>query len=403
MTTRLRIGKAEFIALMAMMSAMTAFSIDSMLPALPEIAAELSPDAPNAAQLILSSFLVGLGIGTFVTGPISDAFGRKPVVYAGCAVYVVGAALAYSGQSLEMVLAARVMQGLGMSGPRVVTMAIIRDLFAGRQMAKIVSFVMIVFTLVPAVAPLLGALVIDIAGWRGIFVSFLIFCSVLVVWLFLRLDETLPRNERRPFSGAAIFSAIREMFSIPMVTLSVILQTLCFGVLFSGLTTVQQIYDITFDRAESFPMWFAIVAVFAGSASFINAMLVVRLGMRLIVSAMLLAQLFFSGVMIVLTYMPPPDPVYFYLFVFWQFSLFFMAGLTIGNLNALALEPIGHIAGTAASVMSGIATVGAMLFAVPIGLTFDGTPRTTAIGIFLLVVVAVAVMQPMRKLERVRG
>ncbi len=403
MGSDLRIGRAEFVALMAMMTAMTAFSIDSMLPALPEIAAELSPDAPNAAQLILSSFLVGMGIGTFFTGPLSDAFGRKPVIYAGGAIYIVAAALAWAAQTLELVLAARFLQGIGMAGPRIVTLAIIRDLFAGRQMARLVSIVMIIFTLVPAVAPLLGAFVIDFAGWRGIFVSFVIFCVVVLTWMTFRLDETLPPAQRRPFIPQAILAALREMMGIAMVRIVLVVQTLCLGMLFGALNSVQPIYEVTFGRAETFPFWFAVVAICAGSASFVNARLVVRVGMRRMVTATLLSQLFLSLAMIVLTFLDLPGPLYFYLFVFWQFTLFAMAGLTLGNLNALAMEPLGHIAGTAASVIGGVSTVGAMLFAVPIGLAFDGTPRPAAIGIFVLVAISTALMRPLHRLERQAG
>lgn len=400
MSSDLRIGRVEFVALMAMMTAMTAFSIDSMLPALPEIAAELSPDAPNAAQLILSSFLVGMGIGTFFTGPLSDAFGRKPIIYAGGAIYIVAAVLAWVAQTLELVLAARFLQGVGMAGPRIVTLAIIRDLFAGRQMAKLVSIVMMIFTLVPAVAPLLGAFVIDLAGWRGIFVSFVLFCVTVLTWMTFRLDETLPRANRRPFKAGVILAAIREMMGSPMVRIVLVVQTLCLGMLFGALNSVQPIYEVTFGRAESFPYWFALVATCAGGASFVNAKLVVRVGMRLMVTATLLSQLFLSLAMIVLTLLDLPDPLYFHLFVFWQFTLFAMAGLTLGNLNALAMEPLGHIAGTAASVIGGVSTVGAMLFAVPIGLAFDGTPRPVAIGVFVLVVVCTALMHPLHRLER---
>lgn len=396
-------GRAEFIGLMAMMSAMTAFSIDAMLPAMPEIAAELSPDAPNYAQLIITSFVAGMGLGTFFTGPLSDAFGRKPVVYVGCALYILGAALAWFGTSLELVLAARFLQGLGMAGPRIVSMAIIRDLFAGRQMAKLVSIVMIIFTLAPAIAPLLGSFIIDLTSWRGIFGAFILFCLILLGWFALRLDETLAPEARRPFRPKLIWSGFKEMTGMPMVMLSLAVQTLAFGVLFGTLSSVQPIYDITFGRAESFPFWFGVVSLMAGSASFFNALLVVRLGMRFLVMVILWVQLAISALMILLTFMPPADPYYFFAFVFWQFSLFFMAGMTLGNLNALAMEPLGHIAGTAASVLMGLATVGAIIIAIPMGLLFDGTPRPMALLIFALCLLAVFLVQKMRKLERVSG
>lgn len=395
--SKIRMSKAEFIGLMAMMFAMTAFSIDAMLPALPQIGQELSPDNLNAAQLILTSFVLGMGIGTFFTGPLSDSFGRKPVIYAGIALYMVGAVLAWVAQTLEWVLAARLVQGLGIAGPRIVSIAIIRDLFSGRQMAKLVSIVMMIFTLVPAIAPLIGAAIIGITGWRGIFAAFIIFACLVTGWFGLRLEETLPKADRRPFEASKLKSALKDMLSYPVVRSVILVQTLCFAVLFAALSSVQPIYDITFQRAESFPYWFGLVAILAGSASILNAMLVVRLGMQLLTTVTLMVQVGLSGGMILLTALPLSLDLYFALFVVWQFSLFAMAGLTLGNLNAMAMEPLGHIAGLAASILGGTSTVFAMVFAIPIGLAFDGTPRPAAIGVFLLCIVALVLML---KLER---
>lgn len=385
-------SKSEFIGLMAMMFAMTAFSIDAMLPALPEIGRELSPDNLNAAQLILTSFVLGMGIGTFFTGPLSDSFGRKPVIYAGIALYMVGAVLAWAAQTLELVLAARLVQGLGIAGPRVVSIAIIRDLYSGRQMAKLVSLVMMIFTLVPAIAPLIGAGIIVFTGWRGIFAAFIVFALIVTLWFGTRLEETLPKSARRPFEANKLLAALKDMLSHSMVRTALVVQTLCFAVLFAALSSIQQIYDVTFARADSFPLWFGFVAVLAGSASILNAVLVVRLGMQFLTTVTLAVQVVLSAGMILLTTLGLPDGVYFGLFVFWQFSLFAMAGLTLGNLNAMAMEPLGHIAGLAASILGGTSTVFAMMFAIPIGLAFDGTPRPAATGIFLLAAVALVLM-----------
>ena len=401
--SEIRMSKAEFIGLMAMMFAMTAFSIDAMLPALPQIGEELSPENLNAAQLILTAFVLGMGIGTFFTGPLSDSFGRKPVIYAGIVLYMVGAVLAWAAQTLELVLAARLVQGLGIAGPRVVSIAIIRDLYSGRQMAKLVSIVMMIFTLVPAIAPLIGAGIIALTGWRGIFAAFIIFAFLVTGWFGLRLEETLPKAERRPFEAGKLKGALKDMLSYPVVRSVIIVQTLCFAVLFAALSSVQQIYDITFQRAESFPYWFGLVAILAGSASIVNAMLVVRLGMQFLTTVTLVLQVALSACMILLTFLSLPVDVYFGLFVFWQFSLFAMAGLTLGNLNAMAMEPLGHIAGLAASILGGTSTVFAMAFAIPIGLAFDGTPRPAAIGVFLLCVVALVFMLKLQRTPRVQN
>ncbi|WP_425078354.1 multidrug effflux MFS transporter [Ruegeria denitrificans] len=394
-----RMSKAEFIALIAMMFATIAFSIDSMLPALPEIGAQLSPDDVNRAQLILTSFVLGMGIGTFFTGPLSDAIGRKPVIYGGAALYIAASAVAWASSSLELVLIARVVQGLGAAGPRVVAMAIIRDLYSGREMARIISIAMMIFTLVPAAAPMLGAGVIALFGWRGIFVSFILFALVIISWMGVRLPESLARENRRPFRIPLMFSAAKEMFSHPTVRLSIMVQTLCMGVLFTMLTMVQPVYDVIHDRAESFPFWFGFVALMSGSASLLNAALVVRVGMRRMVTWALGGQILITAFVMTLNTMHLSPDASFALFVFWQTMVFFMAGVTMGNLNAIAMEPMGHIAGMAASVIGSISTVLAAAIAAPIGLLFDGSITPLTFGILSMCILAFGLMLHMGRVE----
>lgn len=394
-----QMSRTEFVALMAMLFATIAFSIDAMLPGLPQIGEELSPGDLNLAQLILTSFLAGMGIGTFVTGPLSDAFGRKPVIMLGSALYIFGAALAWKAPSLELMLFARFLQGVGAAGPRIVGMAIIRDLYEGRDMARIMSFVMLVFSIVPALAPILGAVIIDHSGWRAIFPAFIVFSLFGVVWLAIRQPETLPKAERQPFQLEPMKRAVREMFANKMVRISIAVQTLIFGSLFAMLSSVQQIFDTTFGRADSFPAWYMGVALLASTASVVNASLVMRIGMRKMVTIALAAQLMISGSVILLETYAEAEIVRFGVFVFWQTSMFFMMGLTLGNLNAMAMEPLGHIAGLVASMMAGIATVAAMVFAVPIGLAFDGTPLPLAFGIVSMIFPALLLMIWLARIE----
>ncbi|MCL6282020.1 multidrug effflux MFS transporter [Ruegeria sp. 2012CJ41-6] len=395
-----RISTAEFIALIAVMFATIAFSIDAMLPALPEIARELSPDEENRAQLILTSFVAGMGIGTFFTGPLSDAFGRKPVIVVGVALYIFAAILAWASTSLETILAARVLQGIGAAAPRIVAVAVVRDLYSGRQMARIMSIAMMIFTLFPAVAPALGAGIIAFSGWRGVFVAFVVFACIMVTWMGLRLDEPLPRENRRPFRASLLWSAVQEMFRNPTVRLSIAVQTLCLGILFTMLTMVQPVYDVIFDREETFPFWFGAVALVSGTASLLNAAVVVRLGMRRLVTWALGAQIVLSGGVLFLNSMALSDMTSFALFVVWQASVFAMVGITLGNLNAIAMEPMGHIAGMAASVIGAISTVLAALIAAPIGLFFDGTLLPLTAGIFIMSVLAFLLMLQMARVEQ---
>lgn len=399
MTQSSNMSRVEFVALCAMMFATIAFSVDAMLPALPEIGAELSPGNLNKAQLILTSFVLGMGIGTFFTGPLSDAFGRKPVIIGGALVYCSAAAIGWASNSLELILAARLFQGVGAAGPRVVTLAIVRDLYSGRDMARLMSFVMLVFTVVPAIAPLLGTLFIAIAGWRSIFLAFIVFSLLSIVWLGLRLPEPLPNENRRPFRLGVLLGAVGEMWAIPMVRISILVQSLCLAILFTMLTSVQQVYDITFGRADEFPIWFGVVAIVAGSASLLNAWVVMRLGMRFLVTATLGVQVLFSATMLTAALTLPNGSLLFAIFVIWQTSVFFQVGMTLGNLNAMAMEPLGHMAGTAASVMGAIATVVGAGLAVPVGLAFDGTPVPLAASLGLEAALGFGLMLWMKRIE----
>ncbi len=399
MTTRPALSRVEFIGLMAMLFATIAFSIDSMLPALPEIAQELSPGDLNKAQLIITSFVLGMGVGTFFTGPLSDTFGRKPVILGGSALYIAAALWAYVAQGLEPLLIARFLQGVGAAGPRVVGLAIVRDQYAGREMARIMSFVMMVFTLVPAVAPLMGAGIIAVSNWRGVFVAFVLFSVLSAGWMAVRQPETLPRQSRRPLRVATLWAAIREMATHPTVRLSILAQTLCFSLLFMTITMIQQIFDITFGQAASFPFWFAGMALVAGSASLLNATLVMRFGMRKLASLALGAQVFLSSLMVFAWLTGAFGNATFLAFVVWMTSVFFQTGLTIGNLNAITMEPMGHIAGTAASVSGAFSTVFAAALAVPVGQSFDGTPLPLAVGVGLASLLAALVLLHMRRVE----
>ena len=396
------LGRVEFIALQAMLMAITAFAIDAMLPALPDIAQQLSPGNPNRAQLIVTSFVLGMGIGTLFAGPISDAYGRKPVIIAGFAVFCVGAALASVAQSLEMLLAARVLQGLGVAAPRIVPVALIRDLYSGREMASIISFATMIFMLMPAVAPAFGTVIIQGFGWRGLFASFIVFALFSALWLGLRQPETLPPANRRPLRPKLLWQGLREVLSHHTVVMCIAVMTMGFGVLFGTLSSTQQIFDITFRRGESFALWFGLIALLSLPAGFLNARLVGRLGMRRLVTLTFLAQLGITVIVLVLIRSAIlPDQYAFAAYVVWAVSVFSMANIVFGNLNAIALAPLGHIAGLASSIVIAAATVLAVAVAAPLGLMFDGTPVPLLVGVTVLLALAIGLMQMMPKDVRV--
>jgi DHA1 family bicyclomycin/chloramphenicol resistance-like MFS transporter len=375
------LGMPEFVAMMAILFATLAFSIDAMLPALPEIARELSPNAVNRAQLIILSFVLGMGIGTIFTGPLSDAFGRKPVITAGIALFVFGAGLAFFAPTLEFILLARFIQGLGAASPRIVPMAMMRDLYEGRRMAQITSFVMTVFMLVPAVAPYLGALIIELAGWRYIFVAFILFALTGWLWLTIRQPETLLPSDRRPLNFTKLKEAAREVVSNRPVMIFTAVLALGFTQMIALISSTQQVYDITFDQGASFPMWFALSALLAATGTILNARLVMHVGMRKLALISYALQTLFAFCYVLAMWLGIiPASLAFALWFIWSVSIFFMAGLTFGNLNALALQPLGHIAGMAASIIAAISTIASVFLAIPIGQSFDGTPMPLLIG-----------------------
>jgi len=400
-TQKLPIHRAELVALLAMLVATVAFSIDSMLPALPEMGAELSPDNPNNTQLILSAFIVGMGFGTLFTGPLSDRFGRKPVIVAGAVLYIFGALLGFLAPTLELMIAARLIQGIGAAGPRIVALAIVRDFFAGREMARLMSFVMIIFTLFPAVAPLMGSGIIALAGWRGIFAAFAIFATISTLWMMIRLPEPLPPEARRPFRARELAAAAREMWGLPMVRLSIIVQTLIFATLFTSISLIQPVFDQVFGRGDSFPAWFFAIGIFCGTSSMVNARFVMTYGMRAMVMVTLAVTLLLSAGMVALRLVGLPPETEFWVYIVWQCAIFYQMGLTIGNLNALSMEPLGHIAGTAASVIGAVSTILGGIAASVVAQTFHASPMPLYLGSLIFTAVAFPLVLRMRRLERV--
>lgn len=385
--------QGEFVALMAVLFATVAISIDAMLPALPQIAAALSPDAPNRAQLVITAFVFGMGLGTLFAGPLADRFGRKTVMLAGAGIYILGALGCYLADSLDLLLAARLIQGLGAAAPRVAGTAMIRDQVKGRDMARIMSLVMTIFTLVPAVAPLMGQMVIGFAGWKAIFLVYIVFSMISMAWLMLRQPETLP--SARPLSWITLWAACRELARNRLVVMATLTQSLILGALFATLSMMQSIFDQQFHRADSFPIWFAVIALASGLGSVINARVVMRLGMRRVVTTAFAAMFALSlsiAVLDVLGLLPFAFPVH----VLWSIAMFALMGLSMGNLNAMAMEGVGHIAGTAAAVMTAASTVLSVLLAVPVGQAFDGTALPLYLGVSGFVGLALVLLRLIR-------
>jgi DHA1 family bicyclomycin/chloramphenicol resistance-like MFS transporter len=310
---------------------------------------------------------------------------------------MLAAAWAAQADSLGALLAARFVQGLGAAGPRVVAQALVRDMFAGRLMARVMSFAMTLFVLVPAVAPLMGAAIAAGFGWRAIFWSFLIFGAISALWLGLRQPETLPPDRRRPLRLAALWGALAEVLGHARVRLYLAALTCAFAAMFTWISSVALIFAQTYDREAEFPLWFALVALLSAPAALLNARLVVGLGMQRLIFLGLAAQVAAAGLMAAGLMAGVAG---FWWFLAFMTVQFFTVASIFGNLNALALEPMGHVAGMASSVMSGVSTMGAALIATPIARAFDGTPMPLALGAGGLAALALGFMLLARRLER---
>ena len=382
----------EFVALVALMTSMVALSIDAMLPALTTIGAELGARQANDAQLILSALFLGLALAQMIYGPLSDSIGRKPAIYLGFALFIAGCLLSALATSFNAMLVGRFLQGIGAAGPRIVTIAIVRDQYEGRAMARIMSSVMAVFILVPALAPGLGQIILLVASWRAIFGMFLGVAVIAVVWFALRQPESLLPARRASFSLRRIAGAVREVCAHRVALAYTIAAGLIFGALVGYLTSAAQIFQGQYGLGERFPLYFAVLALAIGLASYVNSRLVMRYGMTLLsgaaVTGLAALSLGFFGIALAAAGDPPLWSLMAYLV-----PAFFCLGILFGNFNALAMEPLGHVAGVAASVIGSLTTFISLLLGTLIGRSYDGTVLPLVGGFAILGLAAAALMR----------
>ncbi|MCB0155677.1 MAG: multidrug effflux MFS transporter [Anaerolineae bacterium] len=390
-TNKKPIPFVEFVALMALMISLVALSIDALLPALPEIGQALGVQRENDNQLIISLLFLGMAVGQMIYGPLSDSTGRKPAIYVGFGLFASGSLLALFATSMPMMLAGRVLQGLGAAGPRIVTMALIRDQYDGRAMAQVMSFVMAVFILVPVIAPTFGQTILIVAHWRAIFGVYLVMALVAATWLAVRQPETLLVSQRIPFSLARIARAIREVFTLRIALGYTIATGLVFGAFLGYLNSAQQIFQDQYGLGQLFPLYFSVLALSIGSASFLNGRLVMRYGMRSLSIWALLSVGTLSAVFWLISYAWAGQPPLGFLMVYLLLA-FFGIGILFGNMNALAMEPLGHIAGVGAAVVGSLSTLISLLLGTAIGQSYNGTILPLIGGFALLSVASLLVM-----------
>lgn len=383
------LGRAEFIALAAALMSLNALAIDIMLPALQQIGAELGVDDENARQYIVTAYIAGLGGGQLVFGPVSDRFGRRAPLFFGLVLYVSAALIAAISPSFAFILVLRFLQGIGAATTRVIAVSAIRDVFGGRQMAEVLSMVMMVFMVIPVIAPSIGQIIMIFGDWSEIFLAMAVLAVIFGTWAALRLPETLSPENRRELTFSSVTKGFAYVLTNRIALCYTLATTSIFGALFGFISSAQQIYTDTFDLADWFPILFAIGAGLMAVSSFTNSRLVGRIGMRRLSHTALVGFTLVSFLWLVLAmvgYMP--FALFFVLFSVAMFQF----GWVGANFNSIAMEPLGHVAGTAAATQGFLTTLGGGLIGALVGQSFDGSTVPLAAGYFFTGAVAIVLV-----------
>ena len=371
------IGFREFVGMVAAMMALMALGIDTMLPALPDIGRSYGVTHENELQAVVTVFVLGFGVSQLLYGPLSDRFGRRPVMLGGMisyAVFAIGAALA---PTFPLLLVMRTLQGVAVAATRVTNQSAVRDCYSGRQMARVMSLAMIVFIAVPILAPSIGQLLMQVAPWRWLFVFLALFGFATFVWVAIRLPETLHPRYRRPISFAAVGQAMMKAVTQRRAIAYMLALGLMQGALLGYINSVQQVFADIFHAPGKMPLVFAISAGGIAIASIVNSRIVERLGMRRVGHTALIGYAVTSLAHIAFLAILPETIASFTAF---QVVAMFCFGLTSGNFAAMAMEPLGDMAGTASSVLGFIQMVLGSLIGYLIGQDFDGSTMPLAIG-----------------------
>jgi DHA1 family bicyclomycin/chloramphenicol resistance-like MFS transporter len=388
-TNRPPIGFGEFVALIAAMMALTALGIDSMLPALPAIAAELRVATANERQFVITAFMIGFAFAMLVYGPATDRFGRRPVLVVALTGYVLTNLLAAISGSFVLLLAARVASGAMVAGARTVTIALVRDCYAGRAMARVMSLAFIFFMAAPVLAPTFGQLILEVGSWRWIFGGIAIVTALVLAWFLMRMPETLAPEDRRRMNLAALGTGARRVAQDRYALGYTLAATMLQGGLFGFIGSIQQIVFDVFRVPTMLPYIFASVAGTMAIGSFLNSRIVIRLGTRLISHTALLGFIVLASLHLIIALL---DVETLANFIVVQALMMMCFGLATSNFSAMAMEHMGDIAGTAASVQGFVATLGAALIGAFIGQNYDGTTVPLYIGFTTMGFLALAIV-----------
>lgn len=369
--------KVEFIALMASLMSIVALSIDALLPALPEIGKSLGVTNPENNQLLITMIFLGIGFGQLIFGPLSDSFGRKPIVYFGFIVFFIASIICVTTKNFEVMVFARILQGIGLSAPRSISLSIIRDEYSGNYMAKIISIVVMFFILVPVVAPTLGQFLIHFFNWESVFYFNLIIGVFIMIWFWMRQPETLAKEKRIKFSSHLFIDGTKEFFKYKDAIAFTAISGFITGSFMVYLSTSQQIFQEQYKLADMFPYIFASLAISVGLATFLNSRLVEKFGMFKMAYVSCIAYTIISVLYIIL-FSSGKNPSVYILVSFFALQ-FFAVGFMFGNLRALAMQPLGHIAGIGAAINGFLSTV----LAVPIANYIGSFVKTSVLPLFI--------------------
>lgn len=370
-------SQLEFVALMASLMSIVALAIDALLPALDYIGFSIGTTKSSDTQLLITMIFLGLGVGPLLFGPISDSLGRKPIVYMGFGIFIMASMICIYSESLFWMVVGRILQGVGLSAPRTISIAMVRDSYKGDYMARIMSFITVVFILVPIIAPAMGKFVLDNYNWQAIFYVQLVFSLIVSFWFWKRQPETLPTEKRIKFSSHIFADGLKELARFKRTIAFTIISGFVTGSFMVYLSSAQQVFHTQYNLKEEFPFIFAGLAISIGSATFLNGTLVLKFGMEKIINTAL-ALFFGISLLYIILFYNTPNPSVYVLLAFFGMQ-FFSIGFLFGNLRAMAMEPIGHIAGIGAAITGFIST----LMAVPISIFIGKFIADRALPIFI--------------------
>lgn len=370
---------AEFVIVLALLMASYTLTINMLLPAFDDISKSLKLDDKSQIQLSVSLLYLGTGISQLFYGALSDAFGRKKIVYLGYILFLVGCLLSFSSWNIDSLLAGQIIQGVGLGAPRVLSITIARDKFIGEKMAKTISLVVAINVIVPIVSPILGKFILETSTWRMLFITFFCFGLISFFLFGFRIEETLSNEKRKSFTFKHILRATLEIFKNKKAIGYTTIAGLFSGVFIAYLNLSQEIFEFQYKLGNQYPFYFGFLAFSIGLALVFNAKLVEKLGMKLLVKSAVIFSIIVS--IIILGFQ---QPLSLWVFIFFMFLQLFSYGILVGNLTSLAMIPFGHIAGTGSSIIGAISTLVAVPLSIIIGAHYDGTTSVLALSFLII-------------------